>query len=710
MAEALRQAAADAGLRLTLLDACYLSAGLGPGGSVVTPQGAQRRFADADVDAWASRVGSLRPSPGMRVGVAAHSVRAVPRAALATVVEAAAGRPLHVHVAEQPQEVDDCRAVHGLSPVGLLAAEGVLGPGTTAVHATHVDDADVAALGRTGTGVCLCPTTERDLADGLGRALDLHRAGSPLSVGSDQHVVADLLEEARGVEAHERLRTGTRGCFTPDELLGAATAHDRIGWPEAGRLAVGALADLVAVRLDTVRTAGCRVEEVPLVAGAADVDTVVVGGREVVSGGHHVLGDVAALLADAVDAAPGPAVTAAGTGPPAAADPTAGSAGAVLVRGIGELVTNDPSLGDGSPLGVLRDAALVVEDGRVAWVGPAAAAPPVDRVRDLGGRAVVPGFVDSHTHLVFAGDRSAEFAARAGGQRYDGGGIASTVAATRAADDDTLRTLLRARVARARAGGTTTLEVKGGYGLTTPDEVRLLRLAGEVTTETTFLGAHVVPAGADRDAYVDLVRGEMLHACAPYARWVDVFCEPASPHAFDADEASAVLLAGRAAGLGLRVHGNQLGPGPGVRLAVELGAASVDHCTFLSDDDVDALAGSATVATLLPAVEFSTRMPYPDGRRLLDRGVRVALASDCNPGTAHTSSVPFVVALAVRECGLTPAEALHAATAGAAASLRRDDVGHLGVGARADLTVLDAPGHVHLAYSPGMPLARALDL
>jgi imidazolonepropionase len=383
---------------------------------------------------------------------------------------------------------------------------------------------------------------------------------------------------------------------------------------------------------------------------------------------------------------------------------------ALLLTGVTELVTNDPGLGDGTPLGVLTDAAIVVDAGRVAWVGQRAAAPPTDRVRDLGGRTLVPGFVDPHTHLVFAGDRADEFVARTTGQRYDGGGIARTVAATRAADDDTLRVLLRERVAAARATGTTTLEIKSGYGLDVHHEERLLRLAREVTEETTFLGAHVVPNGVDRAAYLDLVTGPMLRACAPHARWVDVFCEPASPHAFDADEARAVLRAGRAAGLGLRVHGNQLGHGPGVGLAVELGAASVDHCTFLTDDDVAALAGSTTVATLLPAVEFSTRMPYPDARRLLDAGVQVALASDCNPGTSNTSAMGFVVALAVRECGMSPAEALHAATAGAARALRRDDVGTLAVGARADLAVVDAPSHVHLAYRPGMPLVRALDV
>ncbi len=383
---------------------------------------------------------------------------------------------------------------------------------------------------------------------------------------------------------------------------------------------------------------------------------------------------------------------------------------ALLVTGIGELVTCDPSVGDGSPLGVLTDAALVVDGGHVTWVGPARAAAAADVRVDLGGRAVVPGFVDSHAHLVFAGDRSREFEARAGGARYDGGGIAGTVAATRAASDEWLLARLRGFVAEMRAQGTTTVEVKSGYGLTVDDEARSLRIAREVTPETTFLGAHVVPQGTDRRAYVDLVTGPMLAACAPHARWVDVFCEPASPHAFDADESREVLLAGAAAGLGLRVHGNQLAAGPGVRLAVELGAASVDHCTHLTAADVDALAGGSTVATLLPGVEFSTRSPYPDGGALVAAGVTVALATDCNPGTSFTSSMPFVIALAVREMGLTPAQALWAATVGGARALRRTDVGHLAVGARADLAVLDASTYRHLAYRPGVPLARALEL
>jgi len=401
----------------------------------------------------------------------------------------------------------------------------------------------------------------------------------------------------------------------------------------------------------------------------------------------------------------------------------ASSVGALLVTGIGELVTcagesrtsaagGRVDGGSDRDLGILHDAALVVEDDRVVWLGPAADASDADRRMDLEGRAVLPGFVDSHSHLVFDGDRAAEFAARMTGQRYDGGGIGVSVAATRAADDDRLRELVRRRVAEMRAQGTTTVEIKGGYGLTVEDEARSLRIARELTAETTFLGAHVVPpeTRGDRAAYVELVTGPMLEACAPYARWADVFCEPNSPHAFTEEESRLVLTAARDAGLGLRVHGNQLGPGPGVRLAVEVGAASVDHCTYLEEADVDALVDAAgqTVATLLPGVEFSTRSPYPDARRLIDAGATVALATDCNPGTCYSSSMPFVIALAVREMGMTPGEAVWAATRGSAASLRRDDVGRIAVGGPADLTVLDAPSHLHLAYRAGVPIARAL--
>lgn len=383
-----------------------------------------------------------------------------------------------------------------------------------------------------------------------------------------------------------------------------------------------------------------------------------------------------------------------------------------VVTGIAELSTCDGTGPDG--LGLRHDAALVVADGRVVWVGSAHDAPAADRRRDLSGRAVLPGFVDSHAHLVFAGDRGKEFAARMAGQPYDGGGIGTSVAATRAASESELRHLVRGRVAEMRAQGTTTVEIKSGYGLRTDDEVRALRIAAEFTTETTFLGAHVVPAeyADDRSGYLDLVTGPMLAAAAPHARWIDVFCEPHSAHAFDGEESRAVLLAGRAAGLGLRVHGNQLGPGPGVQLAVELGAASVDHCTYLSAADRDALvdAREQTVATLLPGVEFSTRVPYPDAAALLRSGVSIALATDCNPGTCYSTSMPFVIALAVRELGLTPGQAVYAATAGAARSLQRSDIGRIEVGLPADLAVLDAPSHVHLAYRPGVPLATALEL
>ena len=391
--------------------------------------------------------------------------------------------------------------------------------------------------------------------------------------------------------------------------------------------------------------------------------------------------------------------------------------GMIGLTGIAELVTNNPELGDGSALGIIRGAAILVQRTDsgpiIRYLGTDALevqrhSDPID----LEGRTVVPGFVDSHTHLVFDGDRAAEFAARMAGQSYDGGGIATTVAATRAASDDQLRALVRLRVAEMHRQGTSTVEIKSGYGLTVEDEARCLRIAREFTDETTFLGGHVVPPEFtdDRGAYVGLVTGEMMAACAPHARWVDVFCEPGSPHAFDADEARAILRAGVAAGLMPRVHAGQLGLGPGVQLAVELGAASVDHCTYLSDADVEALSSSDTVATLLPGVEFSTRSPYPDGGALIDRGVTVALATDCNPGTCYSSSIPFCLAIAVREMNLTPGQALWAATAGAAQALRRDDLGRLRLGGPADLTLIEAPSHLHLAYRPGVPIARAFSL
>ncbi|WP_372460588.1 imidazolonepropionase [Actinomycetospora endophytica] len=377
----------------------------------------------------------------------------------------------------------------------------------------------------------------------------------------------------------------------------------------------------------------------------------------------------------------------------------------VLYTDIGELVTCDPARGDGNPLGVMSDAAVVVDEGLVVWTGPARHAPAADHRVACHGQAVIPGFVDSHAHLVFVGHRAEEFAARADGRAYAAGGIRSTVEATRAATDAELAATVEGLAGEMLAAGITTFECKSGYGLTVPDERRALEIASRATPETTYLGAHVVPTEYQgrRDAYIDLVRGPMLDACAPHARWIDVFCEQG---AFDVDESRAVLEAGRAQGLRPRLHAGQLGVGGGVGLAVEIGAASVDHATFLTDDDVDALASGSTVATLLPGVEFSTRTPWADGRRLLDAGATVALATDCNPGSSYTSSMAFCLALAVRHQGLTPAEALHAATVGGATALDRHDVGVIAPGHRADLVRLDAPTYVHLVYRPGVPLVR----
>ena len=368
---------------------------------------------------------------------------------------------------------------------------------------------------------------------------------------------------------------------------------------------------------------------------------------------------------------------------------------ATLLVDIGLLATQDAELGE------IRDAAIVLSGDSIAWVGPVASAPDADERVGLGGKTVVPGFVDSHAHLVFVGDRSEEFVARMRGMPYAAGGIRVTVANTRGAPDALLRLNVERLGGELLRAGVTTFECKSGYGLDVATEERSLRVAAEFTPETTFLGAHVVPPDTPRDEYVSLVCGEMLDACAPHARWIDAFCEHG---AFDVDESRHVLQAGIARGLGARVHANQLSAGGGVRLAVELGAASADHCTHLSAADVDALAGSSTVATLLPLAEFSTRSPYPDARRLLDVGVTVALATDCNPGSAYSTSMPLAIALAVREMAMTPAEAVRAATVGGATALRRDDIGVIAPGRRADLVVLDAPSYVHLAYRPGVPL------
>ena len=376
----------------------------------------------------------------------------------------------------------------------------------------------------------------------------------------------------------------------------------------------------------------------------------------------------------------------------------------LVIDNIGLLVTCDAEQGEG-PLGIVRDAAIVVEGDRVAAIEPAGAA--ADEQLDVEGRCVIPGFVDSHTHLVFAGDRADEFAARMAGPPYAASGITVTTEATRAAGEDELRVLAAARRAEAVSAGITHLEIKSGYGLDTESERRLCAVAAEFTDDVTFLGAHAVPPEYEGRAgeYVELVCGEMLEACRPLARWIDVFCEEG---AFDPDQSRRVLEAGRDAGLGLRVHGNQLGFGQGVRLAVELGAASVDHCTYMTDDDIAALAGSDTVATFLPATDFSTRQPYPDARRAIDAGVSVAVATNCNPGSSYTTSMAFCIALAVRDMRMTPEEALLAATTGGARALRRDDVGRLTPGARADAVVLEAPSYTHLVYRPGVPLVGAV--
>ena len=626
--------------------------------------------------------------------MAAHSVRAVPEAALAAVAAAAGDRPRHVHLSEQPAENAATQAYYGCSPAELLARTGFLGPTATAVHATHLSDADVVLLGRSGTSCCICPTTERDLADGIGPARALRDAGSPLTLGSDSQAVVDPFEELRGLEMHERLRTTCRGRFTPAELLAAATraGYTSLGWAGGGVIAAGAPADFVVVRTDTVRTAGADPAQIAFAATAADVDRVVVAGAD---GGVRRRAPARA-------------------GRPVAG-PGSGGTGmtATVVTGIGELVTCDDTGGD--RLGIRTDAAVVVDEGRIAWLGPRSAAPPADAQVDVAGRTVLPGFVDAHSHLVFAGDRAAEFAARMTGEPYDGGGIATTVAATRAASDDELRRQLAARMAelrsrrhhdrrdqerlrahRRRRGPAAADRRRGDHG---DHAARGPRRAPGVAARPRPATSTWSPARCSRPP-----------RRTPAGSTCSANRTPPTPS--PRTRRGPSWQAGRTAGLGLRVHGNQLGPGPGVRLAVELGAASVDHCTHLSAADVDALADAAgdTVATLLPGVEFCTRSPYPDAARLRRAGVPIALATDCNPGTCYSSSMPFVIALAVRELGLTPAEALYAATVGGARALRRTDVGRIAVGQRADLTVLDAPSYLHLAYRPGMPLTRPLVL
>jgi imidazolonepropionase len=374
----------------------------------------------------------------------------------------------------------------------------------------------------------------------------------------------------------------------------------------------------------------------------------------------------------------------------------------IAITNIGSLVTNDQGLGLGI-LGELINAALVIENEKIVWVGNANQVPATDQRIDVEGKAVIPGFVDSHAHLLFAGERSAEFQARMKGEKYSAGGIKSTVAATRAATDAELEQNFLRLVQEMQRSGITTFETKSGYGLTTNDETRALAIATKHTPETTFLGAHVVPSdySGKEDKYVELVTGEMLDSVLPYAKWIDVFCDQG---AFDVDQSRQILQAGKDKGLLPRIHANQLTAGGGVQLAVELDCSSADHCTHLSDKDIEALAGSNTVATLVPGAEFSTRATYPNAARVFDAGVSVALATDCNPGSSYTTSMPFCIALAIREMGFTPEQALWSATMGGAKALRRNDIGSLSVGQSADLVVLNAPSYLHFGYRPGVDL------
>ena len=380
----------------------------------------------------------------------------------------------------------------------------------------------------------------------------------------------------------------------------------------------------------------------------------------------------------------------------------------ILVKNIGLLVTNNPSLGS-TQLGILKNAALLAENGQITWVGDSQSAPTAQNVIDADGKCVIPGFVDSHTHLIFAGDRSNEFSARMAGQSYAAGGIADTVTKTRAATDDDLLANANRLMHESLHSGTTTIEIKSGYGLTVIDEERSLKIAKQLTQETTFLGAHVVPSEfkAKSNDYVDLVCGQMLNQAKPYAKWIDVFCDRG---AFTPEQGRKILTAGIAAGLKPRIHANQLEQGDAVALAVELGCASVDHLTYFNQSDIEKLANSKTVATLLPGAEFSTRSKYPDVRKLIDAGITVAIASDCNPGSSYTTSMPLMIALAVREMFFTPEQALWSATKGGALALQREDVGHLSIGAKADFVILRESSYIHLAYRPGVNLVEQVFL
>lgn len=366
-----------------------------------------------------------------------------------------------------------------------------------------------------------------------------------------------------------------------------------------------------------------------------------------------------------------------------------------LIRNIGQLITNSDK-----ELGIIDDASLIIENGLVTWVGSNQNAPAADSAVDAENGVVTPGFVDSHTHAVFAGDRHKDYVARMAGSKYASGGIKTTVAATRSASIEELTKSTQKIIERAKSTGTTTIEIKSGYGLDVETEAKILKVAKQFTEETTFLGAHVISAEFTdkRSAYVELVKNEMLDACAPYAKWIDVFCDQS---AFTVDEAREILKTGIAKGLKGRIHGNQIADSGGADLAAELNLASVDHCTHVSDTTINKLAEAKVVATLLPGAEFFTKSAYPDARRYLNAGVTVALASDCNPGSSFMTSMPVVMSLAVREMFMSPAEALYAATKGGALALQREDIGHLNVGAKADLVIWKAPTYEHITYRMG---------
>ena len=364
-----------------------------------------------------------------------------------------------------------------------------------------------------------------------------------------------------------------------------------------------------------------------------------------------------------------------------------------LIKNIGQLITNSDE-----NLGIINNAGLIIDGGKVAWIGENSKAPSADSAIDANNGVVAPGFVDSHTHAVFAGDRHKDYVARMAGEKYASGGIKTTVAATRAASKDDLRAHTKSIVDRARKSGTTTIEIKSGYGLDVETEKKILEVAKGFSTETTYLGAHVVPDGIDRNDYLKLVTGEMLDACAPFAKWIDVFCDSG---AFTVEEAREIIKAGKAKGLMGRIHGNQLGESGGADLAAEMKLASVDHCTFVSDDTIEKLASAGVVATLLPGAEFFTKSKYPDAKRYFAAGVKVALATDCNPGSSYLTSMPIVMSLAIREMGFTPVQAFYSATKGGALALQRNDIGHLTVGAKADLNIWNCPSFEHIAYRMG---------